>query len=72
MSASSPVPTLFRDRLMEAPCTKCGAKMTLARIEPDKPGYDRRTFECTKCNNVDRYIVEYGASSLWVLVVRGS
>jgi hypothetical protein len=46
--------------------------MTLARIEPDKPGYDLRAFECTKCNNVDQYIVEYGTSSPWVLVVRGS
>jgi hypothetical protein len=46
--------------------------MTLARIEPDKPGYDLRTFECTKCNNVDQYIVEYETSSPWVLVVRGS
>jgi hypothetical protein len=51
---------------------KCGAKMTLARIEPDKPGYDLRAFECTKCNNVDQYIVEYETSSPWVLVVRGS
>ena len=72
MSDSYPAPTLFRDRLMEAPCTKCGAKMALARIEPAKPGYDLRTFECTKCNNADQYIVEYAASSPWVLIVRGS
>jgi hypothetical protein len=57
---------------MESPCTKCGAKMTLARIEPDKPGYDLRAFECTKCNNVDQYIVEYETSSPWVLIVGGS
>ena len=71
MPTSPRAPTLFRDRLMEAPCTKCGAKMKLARIEPDRPDYDLRTFECTKCNNVDQYIVEYGTSSPWVLVVRG-
>ena len=72
-SASMPAsPTLFRDLLMEAPCTKCGAKMSLARIEPDKLGYDLRTFECTKCNNVDQYIIEYGTSSPWVLRVRES
>ena len=47
-------------------------KMTLARIEPDKPGYDLRALECTKCNNVDQYIVEYETSSPWVLIVRGS
>jgi hypothetical protein len=72
MPASGHVPTLFRDRLMEAPCTRCGAKMSLARIEPDRPGYDLRSFECTKCNNVDQYVVEYGNSSPWVLFVRGS
>ena len=72
MLASPRAPTLFRDRLMDTLCKKCGAKMTLARIEPDKPSYDLRTFECTKCNNVDQYIVEYETSSPWVLIVRGS
>jgi hypothetical protein len=46
--------------------------MVLARIEPAKPGHDLRTFECTKCNNADQYIVECDASSPWLLVVRGS
>ena len=72
MPALTQAPTLFRDILMEAPCTKCGAKMKLARVEPAKPGYDLRAFECTKCNNVDQYIVETEKSSPWVLVVRGS
>jgi len=26
-------------------CANCGMRMFLARIEPDKPDYDRRTFE---------------------------
>ena len=68
---ASPTPALLCDRLMEATCTKCGAKMTLARIEPDKPDYDLRSFECTKCNNVDQYIFEYETSSPGVLIVRG-
>jgi len=72
MPASPRVPTLFRDCLMEEPCTKCGAKMALARIEPAKPGYDLRTFECTSCNNADQYIVESETSSPGVLVIRGS
>jgi hypothetical protein len=38
---------------------------------PAKVGYDLRAFECTKCNNVDQYIVENEKSSPWVLVVRG-
>jgi hypothetical protein len=46
--------------------------MKLARIEPAKPGYDLRTFECTECNNADQYVVECETSSPWVLVVRGS
>jgi len=28
------------------PCPNCGARMWFAQIMPDKPGYDRRTFEC--------------------------
>jgi hypothetical protein len=72
MPASSRTPALFRDSLMEAPCTKCSAKMRLARIEPAKPGYDLRTFECTKCSNTDQYIVDCETSSPWVLIVRGS
>ncbi len=32
--------------LQPMPCPKCGANLTLAHIEPDQPGYDRRTFEC--------------------------
>jgi hypothetical protein len=52
------------------PCTKCGAPVILVRIEPDKPGFDFRTFECSKCNNVDQYIIEYGTAAPWALHVR--
>lgn len=30
-------------------CPKCDARMLLARIFPDNPGYDRRTYECPHC-----------------------
>jgi uncharacterized metal-binding protein (TIGR02443 family) len=30
-------------------CPKCSTPMTLTRIDPDKPGFDIRTFECSKC-----------------------
>jgi len=30
-------------------CLKCGAGMWLASLEPDRPGYDMRSFECSKC-----------------------
>jgi len=36
-------------------CAECGTLMWLARVEPDKPGYDKRTFECPVC---DRSVVE--------------
>jgi transcription elongation factor Elf1 len=35
--------------------------MWLARIQPDKPGYDRRTFECPVCHDEMVVVVKYGA-----------
>jgi len=52
------------------PCTKCGAPVILARIEPARPDFDLRTFECSKCNNVDQYTIEYGTGAPWELHVR--
>jgi hypothetical protein len=40
-------------------CEKCGAKMWLARIEPDAPGHDKRTFECPNCEHTVSKIVKY-------------
>ena len=34
-------------------CLECGAKMWLARIEPVRPNYDKRTFECPACDYVE-------------------
>jgi transposase-like protein len=39
------------------PCPKCGATMMMARIEPDVPGHDRRTFECKNCGNAKTEVV---------------
>ena len=44
--ADSPVTTTVRPL-----CSKCGAPMWLTRIEPDKPGFARRSFECPRCQN---------------------
>jgi hypothetical protein len=41
-------------------CGKCGVSMWLARIEPDKPDFDKRTYECPVCENVVAEIVKYG------------
>ena len=40
-------------------CPKCSARMWLARIEPDEPGHDKRTFECPQCENVVSEVVKY-------------
>ena len=42
------------------PCSKCGAKLTLAHIEPDQPGYDRRTFECRGCGHSETKVIAIG------------
>jgi hypothetical protein len=73
MSASPRAKATSLDEIIESgpqPCTKCGAPMILARIEPAKPGFDLRTFECSKCNNADQYIIEYGTAAPWALHVR--
>lgn len=33
--------------------------MWLSVIEPDEPGYDRRTFECPRCQHNKIEIVKY-------------
>lgn len=42
--------TAYSDAIKRPLCPKCGAKMWLARIEPDSPGYENQTFECPACN----------------------
>jgi hypothetical protein len=39
------------EAILRPPCPKCGTKMHLARIEPEKPGYETRTFECPNCEH---------------------
>ena len=45
--------------IIRPPCPKCGAKMLLARIEPDKPDHDKRTFECPSCGNEHSEVVKF-------------
>lgn len=45
--------------LSQPTCPRCGARMWLARIEPDEPGYDKRTFECPPCEETVCEIVKY-------------
>jgi hypothetical protein len=39
---------------------KYGATRMLARIEPDSPGYDMRTFECPACGLSESLVVHFG------------
>jgi transposase-like protein len=39
-------------------CPACGQPMWIVRIEPDKPGHDRRTFECADCKHLETFIVK--------------
>ncbi len=41
------------------PCPFCGIPMWLARIEPDAPGCDRRTFECAQCDHEESVVVKF-------------
>jgi hypothetical protein len=40
-------------------CSQCAAQMYLARIEPEKPGRDLRTFECPRCQHVETVVVKF-------------
>lgn len=41
-------------------CSKCSALMYLALIEPEKSGFDLRTFECPRCQHVETVVVNVG------------
>ena len=38
-------------------CLKCGDTMALRVIEPERPGFDSRTFECPKCYDTETLVV---------------
>ena len=40
-------------------CPQCAAQMYLARIEPERPGHDLRTFECPRCQHVETAVVKF-------------
>jgi transposase len=39
-------------------CPICGTKMSLITIVPDKPGHDRRTYECSRCQHEHTEIIQ--------------
>jgi hypothetical protein len=40
-------------------CPECKALMYLARVAPDEPGFDRRSFECPRCQHVETTVVRF-------------
>ena len=40
-------------------CPECGCYMMLDRVEPDKPEYGKRTFECPRCQHSEIEIVKF-------------
>jgi ssDNA-binding Zn-finger/Zn-ribbon topoisomerase 1 len=51
--------TMETHAIVRDPCPECGTAMLLARIEPNEPGNDLRTFECPKCKQSKRRIFKY-------------
>jgi hypothetical protein len=37
-------------------CPKCGTKMWLFGIEPEKPGFELHSFDCPKCHHIETAI----------------
>jgi hypothetical protein len=44
-------------------CPKCGIRMMLVRVLPDRPGSDVRTYECPRCEHEVIEIVQYRKAS---------
>jgi len=56
-STHHPDPLFSRAEIGILACGKCGKPMRLSRIEPGPPGFDLRTFECTKCDFDTAFVV---------------
>jgi hypothetical protein len=53
-------PTAHSDSIPRPACPWCGTQMMLARIEPDKPEHEQRTFECLRCHKSETVVVKAG------------
>jgi DNA-directed RNA polymerase subunit M/transcription elongation factor TFIIS len=56
--------------ILRPACPKCSTQMHLARIEPEKPGYDLRTFECPRCQHSETVVVQFKSARKVTLRVR--
>jgi DNA-directed RNA polymerase subunit RPC12/RpoP len=42
----------YSPRVIACPsCPKCGTRMLLVHIFPDRPEHDQRTYECPRCEH---------------------
>jgi hypothetical protein len=57
MLSTQPNPVLSVAEIGVLNCSGCGKPMRLSCIEPAKPGFDLRTFECAKCNTDETFLV---------------
>jgi hypothetical protein len=48
--------TAHSDSIERPTCPKCRTKMRLFGIEPERPEYELRSFECPKCNHIQTAI----------------
>jgi predicted RNA-binding Zn-ribbon protein involved in translation (DUF1610 family) len=48
---------VFANIIKSPRCPKCGEMMALRLIEPERPGFDLRTFECPKCFGTETLVV---------------
>ena len=51
--------TAYSASIVRPPCPKCGMRMLLARIEPDTPDHDKRSYECAGCGHEHSEVVKF-------------
>jgi hypothetical protein len=59
------VPSFFHGKATtELPfCADCEAPMILSLLEPDRPGFDLRTYACLMCAATERIVVSVSLAS---------
>jgi predicted RNA-binding Zn-ribbon protein involved in translation (DUF1610 family) len=57
MPEIQPIPRI-PDRLVQLACSNCATTMVLTQINPDKPGYETRTFHCPRCGYAETKVFE--------------
>jgi RNase P subunit RPR2 len=58
MAALQSLPASATSSIDRRPCSRCKARMVLARVRPAKPGFDLCTFDCMKCDRTERIMLQ--------------